>query len=93
MNDTHPQTHDEQDATRANVRAAVIVFLTAGAVFALFGSGEMVSMSYDLPENAWTAPLVAAAERWHGAMEMLGTAGFSQSVRDAVADLRAIWWS
>ena len=79
--------------TPANVRACAIVFLTAGFLFALFGSDEIVSMSYDLPENPWTVPIVTLAEVWHAQMQALGTVDASQAVRDFVADLRAISWS
>ena len=87
-------THRENGtATAKNVRTCTIVFLTAGFLFALFGSDEMVSMSYDLPENPWTVPIVSLAEAWHAQMQALGTSDISQAVRDFVADLRAIGWS
>ncbi len=92
MTDTPNSGQADRDTTSSNVRAAIIIFLTATASFALFGSADIVSMSYDLPENAWTLPLVTAAERWHAAMEALGTAAMAQGIRDAIAGLRAIGW-
>ncbi len=82
-----------KDTTSVNVRAGIVIFIAAGAVFALFGSNELVSMAYDLPENAWTAPLVSTAEDWHQAMQALGPAAAAQAVRDAVAELRLFGWS
>lgn len=92
MTQSDTDHRDHGTTTSGNVRACTIVFLSAGVLFALFGSDEMVSMSYDLPENPWTVPVVTMAEAWHTQMQAIGTAGLSQAVRDMVTDLRTIGW-
>ncbi len=93
MTATDTEIPADTKATMNNVRVCILVFLTAAALFALFGSDELVSMSYDLPENAWTLPVVALAEAWRAQMQAIGTVDVSLAVRDFVADLRAVGWS
>ena len=88
---THERSGEPAN-TRSNVRAGIVIFLAAGALFALFGSNELVSMAYDLPESRWTLPLVTLAEQWNGLMEQAGTAAFSQTTRDFIAALRTSGW-
>lgn len=92
MTVTDTENPADEKATMNNVRVCILVFLTSAALFALFGSDELVSMSYDLPENAWTLPVVALAEAWHVKMQAIGTVDVSLAVRDFVAGLRAVGW-
>ena len=71
----------------ANVRAALIIFVTALAFMAMFLSDSLRTWAYDLPENALTEQLVAAAERWHGWMEDIGAAAASAAVSSEVQAL------
>lgn len=93
MTDRATQEEQRDQETLRNVRAGFLSFLAAALMFALFGSGELVSMAYDLPEASWAEPLVRAAETWHAAMEALGAAGISEAVREAIAGLRGLGWS
>ena len=92
MTETFTPQENHGHSTSDNVRGAICIFASAGLLFALFGSGELVSIAYDLPENDWTVPVVTLAEHWHAAMESLGTVGISQAIREFVADLRLISW-
>ena len=89
MTDMHSITSQD---TAQNVRATVVIFVAALCAFALFGSADMVSTSYDLPESDLSESVISAAESWHRMMEQVGCAGASQWVRDAVADLRRMSW-
>lgn len=80
------------DQTPRNVARALLAFAFTATAYALFCSSELVSLAYDLPENPTTRPLVVAVENWHLAMEALGTAGISDAIRMAVADLRFVTW-
>lgn len=84
---------DTRDTTSRNVRDGVVIFVAAGAFFALFGSNELVSMAYDLPENAWTARFVSVAEDWHQAMRALGPADAAQAIRDGISEFRLLGWN
>ena len=80
------------DPTAQNVMRALLAFAFTALAYALFCSSELVSLAYDLPESPTTRPLVTAVENWHLAMEVLGTAGISEAIRQWVADLRFLAW-
>ena len=71
----------------ANVRAALIIFVTALAFMAIFLSDSLRTWAYDLPENAFTESVVAAAEQWHAWMEGIGAAEASAAVSSEVQAL------
>jgi hypothetical protein len=73
--------------TGANIRAALITFLVALALMAVFLSASLQSYVYDLRESPVTEPLVAAVEQWHGWMEAIGAAGLSDAIAAEVGRL------
>ncbi len=73
--------------TTANVRAGLLIFLTAFAGLALFRSGDLLSTTYDLPPGETSEAVIALAETWHGWMETIGTAQAGEAVVETVGAL------
>jgi hypothetical protein len=78
--------------TMANVAVAARAMAIAFAVFALFASAEMRHVARNLPGNAVSDVLVAAADRWHVMMGNLGPARVEPIVRNAFDALRDKRW-
>ncbi|TFF27465.1 hypothetical protein E3C22_03125 [Jiella endophytica] len=70
--------------TAANVRAGLVIFLTAFAGLALFRSGDLVSVTYDLPPGESSEAVVSVAETWDGWMRALGTAELGEAIVETV---------
>lgn len=81
-----PGTHRARrpQDTPANVRAGLVIFLTALAGLALFRSGDLVSVTYDLPPGEGSEAVVSVAETWDGWMQALGTAGLGEAIVETV---------
>ena len=81
-----------EDETTANVRSAAIVMLVAFAVFLALDSEGLRHVARDLPGNAVSDALVAAADRWHAAMQGIGLARLAPAIREGFETLRDIGW-
>jgi uncharacterized membrane protein YdfJ with MMPL/SSD domain len=71
----------------ANARRALVAFVLALAVMAMFLSESLQSYAYDLPESAVTEDVIAAIDTWHGGMQELGTADAAARFVEAVEAL------
>lgn len=79
---------DEAAPTPGAYRLVYLAMLFSVTLGLLFASDAIVSYCYDLPANALTDRIVAAAEEWQRTMQDLGLADLAQRVRDFVAALR-----
>lgn len=81
------------DAANQNglVVKCLLSFLGALLLMAVFQSAALVTTAYDLPPGFGTETAVAMAKGWHGWMEALGAAQFSEAVHDRVESLRYDW--
>ena len=91
-----PAVHGDSTGARsdsaANVRRAAFAMLVAFALCALFDSRGIRSFTRDLPGNAATDVMVAAADRWHALMQRLGSAAVAPAVREHFDRLREMHW-
>jgi hypothetical protein len=78
--------------TLVNVRSAAVVMLIGFAVFLALDSEGLRHVARDLPGSAASDALVAAADRWHAAMQQVGLARIAPAVREAFETLRDIGW-
>ena len=78
--------------TIANVRTATATMLIAFALFAVFASHGMCRVARDLPGNAVSDMLVAAADGWDALMQQLGPARLRPAVREALEAVRNVRW-
>ncbi len=59
-----------------------LTFVAALILLAVFQSGSLLSLSYDLPQGLWSEKWVGLAEQWHELMQLIGTAEISQEISD-----------
>jgi hypothetical protein len=71
-----------ESETAGNIRSVTMAMVIAAALLAVFNSIELRGFVRDLPGNAATDTLVAAADRWHVLMLELGPAHMRPAVRD-----------
>lgn len=83
---------DKTPDTSANVRASGFAMLIAFALMALFNSGDLRSVTRDLPGNWLTDQLVMYSDQWHELMLALGPAHARPAVRDMFDDIHEVRW-
>jgi hypothetical protein len=84
-----PMDDDAQTSTKRGAHRLVYLAIAFSiALGLLFASDSLVSYCYDLPQNAWTEPIVRLAEEWHREMENVGLTTAAGSVRDWIAAIR-----
>lgn len=69
-----------------SVRQVLASFLLTMIVLAFFNSGSLLTWTYDLKPESLSDALSGVVEAWDAAMERLGTAGITQSLREWFQD-------
>jgi len=72
------------------VRNTTIAMLVATGLLLVFNSHGLSVYARDLPPNAFSDQVFAAASRWHNTMQDVGLAAPKATVRDAMEWLREL---